>query len=242
MKPFLGFPTDREHLVSLPEAFFTELLPVVVNPLELRVVLHVFWRVSRTERRPRCISLSELLSDEELARSAAQVAGLASPKEAILRGLELCSVRGTLLVFEAQGDEETRERWVLVNTHRNRRWLRKVLRGEIPFPWGSPGPGPSVIVQRRDSVFDVYEKNIGMLTPLVAEELEQAVEEYSEEWVCQAIGEAAGYHRRNWRFVKQLLERWKEQGRPGGQDRQAVVRDLDVDKYKRGKYSKFFGG
>lgn len=242
MKQFLGFPTDRERLVPLPEAFFAQVLPVISHPLELRVLLHVFWRVWRTDRRPRCVSLSELLSDEELVKSLARVTGMASPKEAMLRGLEMCSVRGTLLVFSAQENRESQEQWVLVNTRYNRRWLRQVLKGQIQFPWHQEGASPAVIAQWQDTVFDIYEKNIGMLTPIVAEQLEQAVEEYSEEWVRQAISEAAGSNRRNWRFVRLLLERWKEEGRPGGADRQGVARPLDVDKYKRGKYSRFFGG
>jgi DnaD/phage-associated family protein len=210
------------------------------NPLELRVLLHVFWRVWKTDRRPRCISVRELLADDDLVRSLTQISGVSDGREALLRGLELCAVRGTLLLFSSQGDGAEENQWVMVNTHRNRRWLRKVTRGEVSIPW-EISRGATVVARRCDTLLEMYEKNIGMLTPLLAEELEEAAEEYSEDWVRQAISEAVGANKRSWKFVKLLLERWREQGRPGGSDRQAIAGSFDVDKYKRGKYSKFFG-
>ncbi len=241
MKPFRGFPTDRERLVSLPETFFTEVLPFITHPLELKVLLYVFWKVSKTQRRPRCVSLSEVLEDVSMTRPLIHLGGASTPKEALLRGLEMCAVRGTLLTFSTQ-TSEGEEKWFMVNTYFNRRWLRRVLKGEIQFPWVSEAQGAVTVLRDEESIFDVYEKNIGLLSPIVAEELEQALEEYSEEWVRKAISEAAGYNRRNWRFVRLLLERWKEQGYPGGANRQTIAGSLDADKYKRGKYSKFFGG
>ena len=43
--PFTGFTT--ETLVGLPPELFSEVLPLITLPSELKVTLHVFYRMSR---------------------------------------------------------------------------------------------------------------------------------------------------------------------------------------------------
>ena len=66
--PFTGFTTDK--LVGLPPELFTEVLPQIALPSELKVTLHVFYRMSRQRGgAPRRVSWDELAADKTLRRS-----------------------------------------------------------------------------------------------------------------------------------------------------------------------------
>jgi DnaD/phage-associated family protein len=58
-----------------------------------------------------------------------------------------------------------------------------------------------------------YESHIGMLTPIVAVKMDQAITEYSEQWVIAAIEEAATHNKRNWSYTEAILRRWGSDGR-----------------------------
>lgn len=59
----------------------------------------------------------------------------------------------------------------------------------------------------------IYENEIGMLSLRVSEYLQEAVEEYSPQWIEDAIGEAVQHNARNWKYVAAILKRWKADGR-----------------------------
>ena len=48
-----------------------------------------------------------------------------------------------------------------------------------------------------EDLFRLYEQNIGLLTPIIAEQLVRALERYPREWIEDAIGESVAYNRRN---------------------------------------------
>ena len=66
------------------------------------------------------------------------------------------------------------------------------------------------------NVFREYEENIGLLTPLIFDELKQAIERYPESWICDAIKIAVEYNRRHWRYIQQILKSWELQGKKDG--------------------------
>src|SRR5262249_54743756 len=72
-------------------------------------------------------------------------------------------------------------------------------------------PGPD-----RPSIFALYEANVGLVQPLIADELRQAAELYPAAWVEDAFAQAVAYNRRSWRYVKRILERWATEGREAG--------------------------
>jgi len=62
------------------------------------------------------------------------------------------------------------------------------------------------------SLFQVYESEIGVLTPMIADELTQAEKDYPADWIADAIGEAVKNNKRNWKYAAAILKRWKAQG------------------------------
>ena len=59
---FAGFSTDT--LIGLPPELFSEVLPAISLASELKVTMHIFYRLSRQRGAPRRLSWDELLADK----------------------------------------------------------------------------------------------------------------------------------------------------------------------------------
>jgi phage replication O-like protein O len=66
------------------------------------------------------------------------------------------------------------------------------------------------------NIFELYEENIGPLTQMTSEYLIECEEEYSEEWVREAIEIAVKANVRKWSYVEKILTRWKAEGKDDG--------------------------
>ena len=71
---------------------------------------------------------------------------------------------------------------------------------------------PPQELTREGEIFKVYENEIGILTPLVADSIKSALEDYPVDWFKIAMHEAAMNNKRNWRYVEAILKRWKVDG------------------------------
>ncbi|MBC7239383.1 MAG: DnaD domain protein, partial [Chloroflexi bacterium] len=70
-------------------------------------------------------------------------------------------------------------------------------------------------VAPRPNIFELYEQNIGLLQPLLAQELEEAARDYPPEWIEDAFRIAVERNVRHWRYIRAILERWATEGRDG---------------------------
>ena len=62
------------------------------------------------------------------------------------------------------------------------------------------------------AIFTLYENLCGVLNPHMATILEEAELDYPAEWIATAFQEAAENNVRNWRYVKAILERYRQEG------------------------------
>ncbi|CAN5668523.1 hypothetical protein BH23CHL4_BH23CHL4_16740 [soil metagenome] len=87
------------------------------------------------------------------------------------------------------------------------------------------------------SVYAAYENNIGLLTPLVADQIQLALQLYPASWIHEAISEAVAYNRRQWRYIQRVLQNWSADGRISGPanevnhetNRRGPARAIDTD-------------
>jgi DNA replication protein len=208
MQGFAGFPAGKQPTIPLPHQFFTDLLPAIDNLAELKVTLHLLWVVGRKPGRMRYARLDELLADEKL------VDGLKSGHssgEAMLRdGLERAVVRGTLLHALVERGTVTEE-WYLINGPHGREVMEKLRTGQLEL---MAEVAEDVQLQmERPNIFVLYEQNIGLLTPMIADQLRDAEQHYPPDWIRDAFREAASLNKRNWRYVLRILERWRAEGK-----------------------------
>jgi len=85
------------------------------------------------------------------------------------------------------------------------------------------------------NIFVLYEQNIGMITPMIAEELQEAEKLYPPGWIEEAFKEAVTLNKRSWRYIARILERWASEGKNSGEYKRDVKKD-GPDKYVKGKY------
>jgi DnaD/phage-associated family protein len=85
------------------------------------------------------------------------------------------------------------------------------------------------------NVFALYEQNIGMITPMIAEELKEAEKIYPPQWIEEAFKEAVTLNKRSWRYIARILERWASEGKDSGEHRRNIKK-IDPDKYIKGQY------
>lgn len=204
-KPFIGFPSGKTRTVPIPEAFFTELLPRIEDPRELRVTLVCFHHLARRGGPLRYVRRSELEADPALC-------SVLSPAE-IREGLNRAVARGVLLHIRLEEDGHIDDLYFL-NTPRGRAAYEAIRQGARP---ADLDVGESaVLVADRPNLFALYEQNIGLLTPLIAQELEEAARTYPAEWIEEAIRIAVSRNVRRWSYVRRILERWAAEGREAG--------------------------
>jgi DnaD/phage-associated family protein len=220
MRIFSGFPAGKLDVTPLPNLFFSELAPAIDDLAELKVTLHIFWRLAHS--KPAYVRASELRADRTLAQSLKT--NDAKPEQELDRALAHAVERGTLLRQENAGDD-----LYFLNTDRGRRAVEKMER-EQPAP-SNLAPEP-VTATERPNIFALYEQNIGLLTPLLAEELKEAEQEYPAEWIAQAIKIAVRNNVRKWTYIHKILDDWKSKG-PSSSKKPKRWWDDEFDKYVR---------
>jgi len=85
------------------------------------------------------------------------------------------------------------------------------------------------------NIFALYEQNIGMITPMIAEELKEADKLYPPQWIEEAFKEAVTLNKRSWKYIARILERWASEGKDSGEHRRDIKKD-GPDKYIKGRY------
>ena len=230
-------PLAPDHPIALPAGFFTDILPAIMDLSELRVTLSMYYRVTAG---PPLVAEADLLADPALRRGLVPLGSVRDPAGEIQRGLELALTRGTLLAVEPVDPTDER-RWYTINTPEGRELVHNLETGKqtLARVTGAPDITPPVVAV-QPNVFRLYERHIAVLTPLVAQQLAEAAEQYPPMWIADAFDEAIARDRRSWRFIRHLLERWASEGREHATDRRLAARPLDPAKYTKGKYAAIF--
>lgn len=232
MQAFAGFPAGKQALVRVPNAFFTELLPAIDDLVELKVTLYCLWLLNHKQGDLRYTRLEELAADERF------MAGLAANQEkalaVLLDGLERAEARGVLLRIRVrQAEAGVEEDWYFLNSEHGRQTVERIRRGEL-HKLAEPLPDDINLQAERPHIFLLYEQNIGLIQPMIAEELREAERIFPANWIEDAFREAVVLNKRNWRYIQRILERWAAEGKDDGSDRQRVEPDDDsYEAFKR---------
>lgn len=86
-------------------------------------------------------------------------------------------------------------------------------------------------------IFTIYEKEIGVISKMISEEIEDYLdripEGLQEDWFTRAIKEAVKSNARNWRYVKAILDRWIEAGHITTKKENQIADDPELAKLRR---------
>ena len=215
-----GF-SDTETFAQIPDSFFRRLLNEIDDRDELKVTLYALWRIGNMEGHVHYL------------RSQDFAACVPQPGPALEKALK----RGSLLrasppppAPDAQAEPAP---LYFLNSPRGRAAAEALAKGR----WQPDPTGAMPALPERPNIFKLYEDNLGPLTPLIADALQDAEKTYSPEWVSEALGIAVKNNKRNWKYVEAILRRWKEEGHAKKQDRRNSQED--GRRYAEGEYADF---
>ncbi len=236
MAEFEGFPEGKIHQIPIPSSFFFELLPKIEDIGELKVALFVFWHLDRMEGSFRYLRWADFVENPLLLLSWGENPNDA---EACLRqSLKLAVKRGFLLPVEVTNTNST-ETIYLLNSPRGRLAIKAIENGK----WKPEisRTGVQFNPEEPSNIFRLYEENIGMITPMIAEALNEAERTYPSSWIEEAIRIAVENNKRSWRYAQTILERWQREGKHGRQEKPEDRSNAEEDRrrYVEGEFSDY---
>jgi len=229
----------KSEFVSLPDSFFTQVMPQVQDISELKVVLNIFYLMHSKQHYFECSSVSagasemsekqsQFVTYEELRSHYKQWGGEQS-NESLRQTLNSAVEHGIILYLPLIISGK-REHIYFVNSESNKRFIESIERGELSFEKPAPDKG-----EKGENIFVLYERNIGIITPIIAEELKEAEGLYPHQWIEEAFKEAVVRNKRSWKYIARILERWTNEGKDSGEYTRSIKKG-DSDKYIGGKY------
>jgi DnaD/phage-associated family protein len=236
---FDGFQDGPANITVLPAAFFSELLPLVDDLLELKVILIAYWALQQKES-----ALSYVLESEFQQHITHVTVGEQESQPAAQQthaALERAVKRGALLRTQVETAGEIYSLY-FANTPRGR-----VARDQVESgAWKADEIRHRIeILPERPNIYRLYEQNIGPLTPMIAESLKEAAREYPAQWIVEAIGIAVEANKRSWRYIEKILDRWQHEGKQDiqgekpGEAPQSIFEE-DGRRYIPDEYADFF--
>ena len=226
MKPFNGFP-EKFEFAALPKPFLAKVLPDIDDLDELKASLGFFRVLYQKKGFPLYVTAAEISG-----------AGTGFKAQAAELALDKAADRGTVIKLAVVNDSKATALYFL-NDEKNREAARKIAAGELKLDKltvaatvAPPPPPPDL-----PDIFSLYEQNIGLLTPIIAEELKEALKLYPDTWIKDAIKEAVSLNKRSWRYISKILDNWNAGGRDDGTYLRSAQKNRD--KYTQGQYGKF---
>jgi len=231
MEQFKGFPSKMKF-TAVPDFFLSKLLPQISDIAELKTTLHIFQALYHKRGYPRFTTYKELAGNKSLISSLK--GDVKPPDEVLRRALEMATERGTILHMALDRDDNPEDIYFL-NTEPDRQVMAKIQKGELKLS-GLKATEPAYVdAEEPPDIFTLYEQNIGMLTPMIADELRDAEQLYPQDWIRDAIKEAVNQNIRKKSYILAILKRWSAEGKSDGTHR-GDSKKTDPDKYIKGKY------
>ena len=215
-----GF-TDSETFAQIPDSFFRHLLIEIDDLDELKVTLYALWRIGNMEARAHYLRIQDF------------AACVPDPGPALEKAVKRGSLLKALPQATGQGIQKKDAALYFLNSPRGRAAAAALAQGQ----WQPDATGSIPPPAERPNIFKLYEENIGPLTPLIADALQDAEKTYPPEWVAEALWTAVKNNKRNWKYVEAILRRWKEEGHAKKQDRRNAQED--GRRYAEGEYADF---
>ncbi|MDZ4768742.1 MAG: DnaD domain protein [Chloroflexota bacterium] len=196
---FSGFRAASAASFPVYASFITDALPLIDDLGELKVTLYALWAIRQREGSTRYLLLGDFAS-----------AGLfpAATADPLIDALDRACARGTLISETMRAEHDLR--LFFINDDAGRAAAAQVRVGHtLPLD----GDLPVTILPPRPSIYALYEQNIGALTPMIRDELLSAEREYPAGWLEEAMRLAVSGNKRNWRYIRAILDRWEKEGK-----------------------------
>lgn len=213
-KQFNGFNENKERFTGIPEEFFRELLPELDDLNEIKICLYVLWKAYEIGDFGMPFSAESILLDKIF------INGLKTGSENIklfLKSKLDKAVEGKILL-KSSDDSTNQPDFYFINCPSG---IAAVKNNENFII------SNTTLDQIQPNIFQLYQENIGPLTPIIADALRNAENTYPVEWIKESIQIAVKNNVRRWRYIESILDRWQKEGRDG------TDRENDQEDYRR---------
>ena len=232
MNEFKRVP-KRGDRVEIPEQFFSDVLPNITNILELKISLIILNEIASQPVESRFINRVGIENLEQV--KSLETDGI-QPSLALIESV-LEKLTRAKLIFSMKlnlESEDSGEMYFLDDIEGRK--LSENFKLGIVSP-NITGDNPEKDIDKGMTIFDLYEKNIGIIPgSQVAEELIEAEKTYPAQWLEDAFDEAVAQDVRRWAYIRAILASWSNGGR-GNYDGKTGGRNSE-SRYKSGKYGK----
>jgi DnaD/phage-associated family protein len=224
MSGFIGFPDIKMKPVIVPDHFFSELLAQIDDLAELKLTLHCFWLLNEQEGELRYLRGEALRSDELLLKSLTLNSDLRTAQATLEDALQRAVARNTLLKLEieteaahspAQPATPARvqvDDWYFINTVKGRQTVALIRQGKLQELQAAI-PEEARLRVKRPNIYVLYEQNINLMTPLIADQLRDLEKSYPPAWIDEAFDIAVSRNKRHLRYIQNILKRWETDGK-----------------------------
>ena len=200
--PFSGFPRGVNH-TPVPDPLLAELLERIDDVEELKLALRCVWLLNKKNPAQRFLTCDELYADSTVANMLKLYGE--DLNQRVSQITECLTKHGVLLQALTNG-----QHIYLLNTEAGR---QLVLKGGLEYR----GPELESVTNKPSensiaNIVKVYESNIGVVTPIIAERLRILTHDYQEQEIQDAINVAVGKNARNLRFIEAVLANSNKKG------------------------------
>jgi len=203
---FSGFLSETAHRTFLPQQFFSDVLPLVNDVAELKVILFTAWAMQQRSNRPY-LTWEDYRAHEMLEQALLPLVGERSLEVVLQHALDSALTHNILLGVRSPFQPQSI--LYLINSEHGQEVAGDILSGTF-----NPFTDLAVeLLPPRPNIFRLYEQEIGLLTPMVGEALQDLEDHYPLRWIESAIRIASEQQARSMNYIRAILERWRTQGR-----------------------------
>lgn len=227
---FKGFIFAENQFARIPNSFFRELLPQIDDLGELKLTIYCLWKLDQREGTIKFLQREDFLKDKKLLQGLGD--DMQDALDNLDKAIRRAIFRGTLIEMNLVNKNK---KIYFLNSPRDRAAIEGLKHGKWQLEDIILDDFETVL--ERPNVFELYEANIGPLTPIIADVLREVEKKYPSEWVEDAIHIAVENNVRRWRYVEAILNSWQEKGRDDRKNRRDPSEDYQ--KYIQGEFSEF---
>ncbi len=235
MRKFDGFRDKPILLIDIPDQFFTDILPIIADLHQLKLALYLLFTFGKIESGFHYTTLFTILDKMEID----QILGFEeidpsrdSLIEHLKTNLKNLSELGIIFLVDT-GLPDKPDTLIFLNSSKGRAAIQAYQNGQLSVEGNIIGN--SAWENSKPSLFTLYEDNIGPLTPIIADAIIDAENDYPERWISEAINLSAKRNIRNWNYINAILKKWRQNGRD--ESVEAEGEKPDYKKYSDGEFA-----
>ena len=227
MKKDVISQSETDVKVRVPETIITEHLSKINDPDLYKLLLYIFWRFEKNENQVKYITLENITADEIFCEN------FGIKKKEITGNIQklLHNAVKIGILINCKHPEQANIELYFYNSTKNEQAVKRIEKGDLLIEEIQN----ITLANTKPNIFRLYEENIGPLTPLIAETIQDAARNYPLNWIEEAIQIAVENNVRRWKYIQAILNSWKEEGRNARRDQKDS--EEDREKYLKGKYS-----